>query len=70
VLGLGAMTVSVSAMPANGLTSVPAQSTSGLQEVRWVCGPYRCWWRPGPAYWGARPYWRGGWGWHRGWRHW
>jgi hypothetical protein len=66
VLGLGAMSINASAMPVNGLTSVPAQSaSSGLQEVRWVCGPYRCWWRPGPAYWGPRPYWHRGWGWRR-----
>lgn len=68
VLGLGAMGVSASAMPVNALTSVPQQTATGLQQVRWVCGPYRCWWRPGPAYWGPHPYWRRGWGWHRGWR--
>ena len=49
------------------------------QDVRYVCGPYRCWWRPGP-YWGPRygyyaygpgPYWHRPWGWHRwGWRRW
>lgn len=62
-----------SAMPANGLAFVAKQTTDGLQEARWVCGPYRCWWRPGP-YWGG-PYWgpryhRWGWhrwGWHRRW---
>jgi hypothetical protein len=57
-----------SAMPANGLAPAAKQITDGVQDVRWVCGPYRCWWRPGP-YWG----WGGGWhrwGWRRwGWRH-
>jgi len=51
-----------SAMPV--VDVVPAvQQMSGLQDVRWVCGPYRCWWQPGP-YWG-HPYWHH---WHRhGW---
>ena len=53
------------------------------EAVRWVCGPYRCWWRPGPYYYGGgygfygrprygygwgRPGWGGGgWGYRRGW---
>lgn len=43
------------------------------EAVRWVCGPYRCWWRPGPYYGGygfygrPRP-WGYGYGWRRpGW---
>jgi hypothetical protein len=47
-------------MPANGLASATTQIDDGLQDVRWVCGPYQCWWRPGPywagPYWGPRPY--------------
>jgi hypothetical protein len=36
-----------SAMPINNL----AGALSGnIENVRWVCGPYRCWWRPGPSY--------------------
>lgn len=54
---------------------------AGLEEARWVCGPYRCWWRPNYFYapvrrwgWGWRRPWYGygwhrpwGYGWHRGW---
>ena len=66
------------AMP-NGLPSVSAAAPSNVENVRWVCGPYRCWWRPGPywrpawgGYWAPRRYWGWGggwhrWGWHRGW---
>lgn len=53
------------AMP-NGLAAMPQGSR--LQEVRWVCGPYRCWWRPGLFYRGG-PYWRGYWGPHPYYRH-
>jgi hypothetical protein len=63
-----------SAMPASGLAFVAKHTTDGLQEARWVCGPYRCWWRPGPywggPYWGPPRYHRWGWhrwGWHRRW---
>jgi hypothetical protein len=35
-----------SAMPVANLA--PAGSELSLhQSVRWVCGPFRCWWRPG-----------------------
>ena len=61
-----------SAMPASGLASAAtaAATTNGVQDVRYVCGPYRCWWRPdyyGPRYYnyyvGPRH-----WYWHR--RYW
>ena len=70
LLGSGMLIGTASALPLNGLTGAAAAETgSGLQDVRWVCGPYRCWWRPGP-YWGPPPYWgpRPYWGWHH--RHW
>jgi len=57
-----------SAMPANGLVSAANQIADGVQNVRWVCGPYRCWWRPGPYWGGPYPYWGPryyGWGWYR-----
>jgi hypothetical protein len=64
------------AMPVNGLGPAENQISANVQDVRWVCGPYRCWWRPG---WGPGPYWRGpywgyapgwhGWGWRR-WHRW
>jgi hypothetical protein len=57
-----------SAMP-DGLPSVSAAAPSNVENVRWVCGPYRCWWQPGPYYYGVygpRPW---GWGWRR-WHRW
>jgi len=58
---------SVSAMP-NGLPSTANAVTSSVQDVHWVCGPYRCWRRPGYRYDGAYGYygprvWRPGLGW-------
>jgi hypothetical protein len=50
---------SASAMP-NGLSSEAL--ASNIEQVRWVCGPYRCWWRPNYYYWGPR--------WRYGWRRW
>lgn len=56
-------------------TAADADAATNVDKVAWVCGPYRCWWRPGP-YWGPRPYyWHRpywgprpwGWGWHRPW---
>jgi hypothetical protein len=45
-----------------GLDPAVATSTDlyhGIQDARWVCGPWGCRW--------ADPYWRccGDWGWHR-----
>lgn len=56
----------VSAMPVGALAETAA-ATSGIENVRWVCGPFRCWWQPNHPYYGAyawspryvRPYWRG-----------
>jgi hypothetical protein len=49
------------AMPVNNLA---AAAPSNVENVRLVCGPYRCWYRPsyyvGPRYYGRRFY--GGWG--------
>jgi hypothetical protein len=51
---------------------------SNVDQVRWVCGPWRCWWRPNyyvaPAYayygYGPRFGYYGGWHhWHH-WHHW
>ncbi len=60
-----------SAMPTDNLAKA---ASTNIEQVRWVCGPFRCWWRPnywGPGY-GAygfyRPFWRHRWGWRRwGW---
>jgi hypothetical protein len=61
-----------SAMP-NGLAPALTAVPSSVENVGWVCGPYRCWgrpgWGPGPyGFYGPRPRpW--GWGWHH-WRRW
>jgi hypothetical protein len=62
LLGANMMIGSAAAMPLNGLPG--ASIAANVQDVRWVCSPYHCWWRPGP-------YWRyhhwGWWGWHHHW---
>ena len=70
-LSSGLVISTSSAMPLSGVPAAAAQTTTDVQNVRWVCGPYRCWRRPGPYYWGPHPYWgpRPYWGYHRwGWR--
>ena len=79
VLGAAAIKDKASAMPLNGLTLAVTQSDVSVEKAAWVCGPYRCWWRPGPywrpawgGYWAPRRYWGWGgdwhrWGWHRRW---
>jgi hypothetical protein len=68
LLSAGMLSGSASAMPANGLAPAVTPAAGSVEKVNWVCGPYRCWWAPGP-YWPGRPVgWRG-WGWH-GWGHW
>ncbi len=62
------MIAPAAAAPATNLATT-VQTTAavpGVQDVRWVCGPRGCFWRPGPV-WG--PGWRGGWGpgWRGGW---
>jgi len=54
LLGASMLVSQASAMPVTGLAPAAEQVAAGVQDVRYVCGPYRCWWRPGP-YWG-RPY--------------
>jgi hypothetical protein len=75
--GAGMMAGTASAMPINGQLAATAPVATDAQQVRWVCGPYRCWWRPGGGYYyGGGPRWGyGGWhrpwgygGWHRRWR--
>ena len=54
-----------SAMPLDGLKPA-TEAVPAAENVAWVCGPYRCWWRPGYRYhygqrfYGPRP-WRFGW---------
>lgn len=46
-----------------------ADQVGQVEQARWVCGAFRCWWRPNYygyyGYYGYRhrPWWR----WHRGW---
>jgi hypothetical protein len=57
---------SASALPVSGLAAASKETSTEIQNVRWVCGPYRCWWQPnyyayrywGPRYryWGPRAY--------------
>jgi hypothetical protein len=54
-LGAAVMTVPAAAVPINNLAPAAPPSVGRLQPVVWVCGPFRCWWRPGPYYWGP-PY--------------
>jgi hypothetical protein len=65
--------LTATAASATPIAPVPTTSAPGVEQVRWVCGPYgRCWWRPNYYYGGysaygyaPRPYyWR-----HRHWRH-
>ena len=52
---LGAFAASsASAMPLGNLKPA-ADAVQTAQNVAWVCGPYRCWWRPNYA-WGPRPF--------------
>ena len=50
----GAVAVPAAAVPIDNFAQASASSGTHLQPVVWVCGPFRCWWRP-EAYWGA-PY--------------
>ena len=61
-LTLGALALSAPAAVAMPMGVAPAVPGMGAQidNVRWVCGPYRCHWRPN-----HRRYLR-----HHGWRHW
>jgi hypothetical protein len=52
VLGSALLTGPASAMPANGLATVASKVTNGVEQVRLVCGPYRCWHRYGWHRWG------------------
>jgi hypothetical protein len=47
-----AMTISAPAGMANAVADV-----GQAEQVRWVCGPFRCWWRPNwYGYYGYNPY--------------
>ncbi|QGM47942.1 hypothetical protein H2LOC_003910 [Methylocystis heyeri] len=69
-LALGALTLGApgaSAMPAlDPGVAQAADSAANVDKARWVCGPYRCWWRPNyyRPYGVYRPY--GGYGYYHG----
>ena len=74
VLGLSLPIGQATAMPANGLAVAVKQVPKRVEDVRLVCGPYRCWstgwgWHRPFAYWGWRrplyAYAGPGWGWRR-----
>ena len=52
VLGLSLPIGQATAMPANGLAVAVKQVPKRAEDVRLVCGPYRCW---STGYWGYRP---------------
>lgn len=56
------------AMPLAGQPAIlsDAGPAAQIDQVRWVCGPYRCHWAPNYYYGYRRPYWGYG---HR-WRRW
>ncbi len=76
VLATAALLGCVTATAASAMPIAPISANTGVkvEQVRVVCGPYRCWWRPNyyhRHYYGAygyypghRYYWR-----HRYWRH-
>jgi hypothetical protein len=43
---LQGFSVGAHAIPANPSLGKAAAATSGVTDVRWVCGPYRCAWIP------------------------
>jgi hypothetical protein len=62
------------ATPSAAALDIVAPTTALTETVRWVCGPFRCFWRPNWNNWYVPPYARG-WGpplrpncfWRRGW---
>jgi hypothetical protein len=67
VMGATVLTLPAAALPLGGVAAGveradlrDGQPDARIEQARWVCGPYRCFWRPN--YWGGGPGWRGpGW---------
>ena len=71
-LALGALTLgaaSASAMAIDPGVATTVGRAANIEQVPWVCGPYRCWWRPWHPYWRPRYYYGPGWRWPR-WHRW
>ncbi len=45
-LALSALTLGAPAASAMPMGFAPAATETRIDTVRWVCGPYRCHWRP------------------------
>jgi hypothetical protein len=63
-----------SALPVSNLGATSQSLSAETHKVVWLCGRYRCWWRPVFVYPGPylyyRPYWgsrQPDWGWRRWW---
>ncbi|HEY6024047.1 MAG TPA: hypothetical protein VIV34_07690 [Pseudolabrys sp.] len=72
VLGTAALcgTLIGTAASAAPIAPVPAINNANVEQVRWVCGPYRCWWRPNYYYGGPYAYYpRHRWYWRHHHRH-
>ena len=67
LLAGAALSSPAAAMPLGSLSDASSAVSTQATNVRWVCGPVRCWWRPnyyvvpapyygfyGPRYWGPR----------------
>lgn len=59
------------ALPASAMpvTNLAGATPGQVENVRWVCGPYRCWWRPN-YYYGPRFYAAPRYRYYRHWRRW
>jgi len=73
-LGAAALCTAFIGTAATAMPVAPVAPTSAanVEQVRWVCGPYRCWWRPNyyyRGYYGYGYYPRHRWYWrhHRRW---
>jgi hypothetical protein len=44
-LSLSMVGSAAAAVPVSNLSNV-AKASAGIQDARWVCGPFRCFWRP------------------------
>ena len=48
--GASLIAPAASAMPISGLAPAANELATDVQQTAWVCGPFRCWWRPGWGY--------------------
>lgn len=73
LLGATAFSSAGTAMP---IANLHTQTVAPIEQVRWVCSPFRCWWRPnywapGPyAFYAGRRFYHRPWGWHHQWYRW